>query len=120
MNDSESVFKALVSPVRREILEILRETELAAGAIGAHFDMSAPSLSRHLTVLKAAGLVSERRDGNRILYSLEAERLALSVNAFLSAVCPTQVVGRAMRGRPESGEGSGSDMGSSETSEATL
>jgi DNA-binding transcriptional ArsR family regulator len=47
---------------------------------------------RHLGVLKGAGLVTERRDGNRILYSLVEERPASCVGRFLSAVCPEQIV----------------------------
>ena len=54
---------------------------------------------RHLTVLKAAGLVTERREANRIYYSLVAERVAVCVGNFLSAVCPEQVVLRHKRGK---------------------
>src|SRR5439155_1012187 len=64
---------------------------LAGIEIGARFEISAPSISRHLAILKAAELVSERRDGNRILYRLEPETLIASLNSYLSAVCPTQV-----------------------------
>jgi DNA-binding transcriptional ArsR family regulator len=56
-------------------------------------------VSRHLAVLKAAGLVRDRREGNRILYALEGDRLALTVGGFLSAVCPAQVVLRRRRDR---------------------
>lgn len=56
-----------------------------------------PSVSRHLGVLKSAGLVQERRDANRIYYSLVEERLALCVGGFLSAVCPDQIVLRRRR-----------------------
>lgn len=51
----------------------------------------------HLSVLRQAGLVTERRDANRILYSLVGERLALSVGDFLSTVCPEQIVLREVR-----------------------
>ncbi|MEV0999705.1 hypothetical protein [Nonomuraea sp. NPDC050202] len=54
---------------------------------------------RHLGVLKGAGLVTERRDGNRILYSLVEERPASCVGRFLSAVCPEQIVPRHTRWR---------------------
>jgi len=91
---TERIFKALASPVRREILQYLKAGELAAGDIAARFDMAAPSVSRHLAILRAADLITERRDGNRILYRLEAEALALALNDFLSAVCPTQVLSR--------------------------
>jgi DNA-binding transcriptional ArsR family regulator len=85
------VFRALADPTRRQILEELKGGELAAGEIGGRFAISAPSISRHLAILKAAELVDERRDGNRILYRLEPETLISSLNGYLSAVCPTQV-----------------------------
>ncbi|HEU0132999.1 MAG TPA: metalloregulator ArsR/SmtB family transcription factor [Mycobacteriales bacterium] len=94
-----SVFRALADPTRRQILEDLRGGELAAGEIAARFPMTAPSVSRHLGVLKAARLVRERRDGNRILYTLAEDRLALCVGGFLSAVCPEQVVLRKRRAK---------------------
>jgi DNA-binding transcriptional ArsR family regulator len=98
MADEQSgVFRALADPTRRQILQDLRDGSLAAGEIAARFPISGPSISRHLTVLKAAGLVEERRDGNRIYYSLVEERLAVSVGNFLSAVCPEQVVMRHKR-----------------------
>jgi len=85
-------FRALSDPTRRQILEDLRGGELAAGQIGSRFAISGPSISRHLAVLKSAGLVTERREGNRILYTLVEERLAACVGRFLSAVCPEQIV----------------------------
>jgi DNA-binding transcriptional ArsR family regulator len=96
-DDQTGVFRALADPTRRQILTDLRDGELAAGEIAARFPISGPSISRHLSVLKGAGLVTERRDANRILYSLVEERLALSVGNFLSAVCPEQVVIRHKR-----------------------
>jgi DNA-binding transcriptional ArsR family regulator len=100
MADDGSVFRALADPTRRQILQDLRDGELAAGEIASRFSISGPSISRHLGVLKGAGLVRERRDSNRILYSLVEERLAASVGNFLSAVCPEQVVMRQRRRRP--------------------
>lgn len=97
-DDSTSdVFTALSSPIRRQILQELRDGELAAGDIAGRFPVSGPTISRHLSVLKGAGLVSERRDANRILYSLVGDRLALSVGDFLSAVCPEQIVLRGIQ-----------------------
>ena len=92
-----SVFKALADPTRRQILQDLRDGELSAGEIASRFPIKGPSVSRHLTILKAAGLVEERRDANRIMYSLVEERLALCVGDFLSAVCPDQIVLRRRR-----------------------
>ena len=91
MGNAARVFRALADPTRRQILEELKRGELAAGEISSRFAISAPSISRHLTVLKAAELVTERRDGNRILYRLVPETLIASLNTYLSAVCPTQV-----------------------------
>jgi len=98
-DDQTGVFRALADPTRRQILTDLRDGELAAGEIAARFTISGPSISRHLSVLKGAGLVTERREANRILYSLVEERLAVSVGNFLSAVCPEQVVIRRKRQR---------------------
>jgi DNA-binding transcriptional ArsR family regulator len=98
-DDQTGVFRALADPTRRQILTDLRDGELAAGVIAARFSISGPSISRHLSVLKGAGLVVERREANRIYYSLVADRLALSVGNFLSTVCPQQVVIR--RNRPK-------------------
>jgi DNA-binding transcriptional ArsR family regulator len=100
-DDAASVFKALADPTRRQILADLRSGELSAGEITARFAISGPSISRHLSVLRAAGLVTERRDANRILYSLVPERLAVCVGSFLSAVCPEQIVLRRRRTRSD-------------------
>jgi DNA-binding transcriptional ArsR family regulator len=99
MDNEAGVFKALADPTRRQILQDLRAGECSAGEIAARFPISGPSISRHLGVLKGAGLVRERRDANRILYSLVEERLAQCVGDFLSAVCPEQVVLRRKRRR---------------------
>jgi DNA-binding transcriptional ArsR family regulator len=96
-DDTAGVFKALADPTRRQILQDLRPGEMAAGDIAARFSISGPSISRHLSILKAAGLVTERREANRILYSLVEDRLATCVGGFLSAVCPDQVVLRHQR-----------------------
>ena len=93
------VFRALADGTRRQILQDLRAGELTAGQIAARFPISAPSVSRHLSVLKVAGLVQERRDANRIYYRLVEDRLALCVGGFLSAVCPDQVLLRHRRRR---------------------
>src|SRR5580692_11260465 len=93
------VFKALSDPTRRQILEDLKPGELSAGEIVSRFQISAPSISRHLSVLRGAGLIEERRDANRIYYRLVEERLALCVGGFLSTVCPEQVVLRRKRSK---------------------
>ncbi len=68
MNDA--VFKAMADPTRRQILRLLGGREMTAGEIAAHFDISAPSMSHHFRILREAGLVSARRDGQQICYSL--------------------------------------------------
>lgn len=98
-DDSAGVFRALADPTRRQILQDLRSGELTAGAIRSRFTITGPSISRHLSILKAAGLVTERRVANRIFYSLVEDRLASCVGSFLSAVCPEQVVLRRRRER---------------------
>jgi DNA-binding transcriptional ArsR family regulator len=104
-DEEAGVFRALADSTRRQILEELRSGEMSAGAIAGKFPISGPSISRHLGVLKAAGLIRERRAANRIYYSLVEERLALCVSGFLSKVCPEQFVfrkrARGARMRPE-------------------
>jgi DNA-binding transcriptional ArsR family regulator len=95
--DDASVFRALADPTRRQILQDLRAGELTAGDIASRFTISGPSISRHLSILKAAGLLAERRDANRIYYALMEDRLANCVGGFLSAVCPEQIVLRRRR-----------------------
>lgn len=63
-------FKALGVPTRRRILELLSEGEMSAGDIAAHFDMAKPSVSHHLNILKNAGLVTDERRGQNIVYCL--------------------------------------------------
>ncbi len=69
----ETAFAAIAAPRRRQILELVRGRELSAGAIAAHFEVSRPAISQHLRVLKAAGLLSERREGTKRLYRLRLE-----------------------------------------------
>lgn len=103
MQDNVSeIFEALAHPTRRQILQDLKDGERAAGEIASRFQVSGPTISRHLGVLRGAGLVTERRDANRILYSLVGDRLALSVGDFLSTVCPEQIVLREVRKRSAS------------------
>jgi DNA-binding transcriptional ArsR family regulator len=94
MKTVSRIFRALADPTRRQILQELKAGELAAGEIVARFRISGPSISRHLSILKSADLVSERREGNRILYRLEPEEIAGAVGDFLSTVCPTQILHR--------------------------
>jgi DNA-binding transcriptional ArsR family regulator len=94
MKAASRIFRALADPTRRQILQELKTGELAAGEIASRFPISGPSISRHLAILKSADLVSERREGNRILYRLEPEEIAVAVGDFLSTVCPAQILYR--------------------------
>lgn len=64
------VFKAIADPTRREILRLLRHEEMSAGDVAARFDMTKPTMSHHFAVLKAAGLITSRREGQTIWYAL--------------------------------------------------
>jgi DNA-binding transcriptional ArsR family regulator len=77
------VTRAIAEPRRRAILELVRERELSAGEIAARFDISRPAVSQHLTVLRGAGLLAERREGARRLYRAQPEALA-SLRDFLN------------------------------------
>ena len=71
----EAALKAIAEPRRRQILTLVRDDELSAGEIASHFDITRPAISQHLTVLKEAGLVNERRNGTRRLYLARPEGL---------------------------------------------
>lgn len=84
----EKVFEALASTPRRKILAYLSEADLTAGEIAARFDMSKPSISKHLQLLEAAGLIRGEKQGQFIHYSLVRENLANTLNGFVQNVCP--------------------------------
>lgn len=68
MNDK--LYQALANNYRREILRLLKTDSMRAGDIAEHFDIKAPSISRHLDVLKRANIVTTQRNYNQIIYSL--------------------------------------------------
>ncbi|MBF6327691.1 helix-turn-helix transcriptional regulator [Nocardia transvalensis] len=72
---ADEVLRALVEPRRRAILRLVARDELAAGEIAAAFEVTRTAVSQHLTVLKNAGLISERRSGTRRLYRARADGL---------------------------------------------
>ena len=69
------VLRALADPSRRQILRLVQHDELPAGRIAAAFSLTQQAVSQHLGVLKQAGLLTERRDGTRRLYTLHREAL---------------------------------------------
>ncbi|BAL89736.1 putative ArsR-family transcriptional regulator [Actinoplanes missouriensis 431] len=72
----DEALRALAEPRRRAILRLVAHDELAAGEISAAFEVSRTAISQHLTVLKQAGLLTERRAGTRRLYRAQPEGLA--------------------------------------------
>jgi DNA-binding transcriptional ArsR family regulator len=78
----QAVLQAVAEPRRRQILLLVRERELTAGQIASHFAVTRPAISQHLAVLKAAGLLVERREGTRRLYRARPEGL-VELIAFL-------------------------------------
>jgi DNA-binding transcriptional ArsR family regulator len=86
VNPPDRVFAALASPPRRQILAFLGQTALATADLAARFGMSAPAVSRHLSVLQQAGLVSSERQGQRVLYRLQRDALLDALARFASEV----------------------------------
>ena len=71
----QTTLRALADPIRREILNLLKGGRMSAGQICQHFDVTEASISRHLSVLKEAGLVRDAREGKFIYYDLNASVL---------------------------------------------
>jgi ArsR family transcriptional regulator len=88
MTDVQRIFEALSSVVRRRILAYLAEAELTAGEIASRFDISKPSVSQHLSVLEAAGLVKSEKRGQFVHYKLVRESVLNTLNGFVQEVCP--------------------------------
>lgn len=77
------LFKALNDQTRREILEMLREGDKTAGEIADQFNISKPSISHHLDLLKQAGLVESVKEGQYVYYSLNATMVDEIIKWFL-------------------------------------
>lgn len=69
------VWKALADPTRRKILKLLKKGSLNAGEIAAEFNMTKPSISNHLSILKQADLVESEKIGQNVIYSLKTSVL---------------------------------------------
>ena len=87
---TDETLRALAEPRRRAILRLVARDELAAGEIAAAFDVTRTAVSQHLTVLKNAGLLAERRDGTRRLYRARPEGLA-GLREFLDEMWGTSL-----------------------------
>jgi ArsR family transcriptional regulator len=84
----EEVFEALSSGVRRRILAYLAGGGLTAGEIADRFDISKPSISKHLSLLEAAGLVRSEKKGQFVHYELVSDNLVNTLNGYVQEVCP--------------------------------
>ena len=76
-------FKALSDKTRREILKLLNNRDMSAGEIAEHFDMSKPSISKHLDILREAELVSSEKKGQFIIYSINTSLIQEVLGNFL-------------------------------------
>jgi DNA-binding transcriptional ArsR family regulator len=104
----EAALKAIAGPRRRQILTLVRDGELSAGEIAAHFDVTRPAVSQHLNVLKVAGLVSERRNGTKRLYRSRPEGLA-ELKEFLEEFWDERLVALKREAEREEREKHGND-----------
>ncbi len=84
----DKVFEALASAPRRQILAYLTEKELSTTELAERFAMSTPAVSRHLSVLENAGLVTSQRNGQFVLYKLNADSLVNSLTGYAFELCP--------------------------------
>lgn len=84
----DKIFEALASGPRRQILAYLSKAEFTTSELAAKFAMTAPSMSRHLSVLENAGLVTGERRGQRVLYRLNGDSLVSTLTGFAFEICP--------------------------------
>lgn len=84
----DRVFEALASSPRRQILAYLSEAELTTSELSERFAMSTPAISRHLSILENAGLVSSERKGQYVIYRLNKDSLVNSLTGFAFEICP--------------------------------
>ena len=85
---TDAVLRALAEPRRRAMLQLVRDEPRSVGEIAAQFDISQQAVSQHLQVLKEAGLVAVRKEGQRRLYVVRPEGLE-TLEAFLAELWPT-------------------------------
>jgi DNA-binding transcriptional ArsR family regulator len=90
----EKVFDALASRPRRQILAYLSAAELSTSDLAQRFGMSPATISRHLSILENAGLVTSSRQGQFVLYRLNSDNLVNTLTAFAFELCP---VGRPLK-----------------------
>jgi ArsR family transcriptional regulator, arsenate/arsenite/antimonite-responsive transcriptional repressor len=91
MSNQNNAFKALSDPSRRKILQLLKEKDLTAGEIADSFNISKPSISHHLNLLKQANLVMDERHGQNIYYSLNTTVFQELLGFFLNFINKEEV-----------------------------
>lgn len=84
---ADAILRALAEPRRQEMLRLVRDEPRSVGEIAEHFDITQQAVSQHLQVLKDAGLVAMRKDGQRRLYLVRPEGLA-TLEQFLAELWP--------------------------------
>ena len=97
MSSANLAFRAIADETRREILRLLRDGPLTSGEIADRFDSSWPTISRHLAVLREAGLVTAERQGQAIRYELDTSVFQDLIQHLVEWTRPTRGVPRAMR-----------------------
>ncbi len=85
---ADKIFEALASSARRQILAYLSKSELTTSELAERFEMTAPSISRHLSVLENAGLVTSERKGQMVYYRLVPDSLINTLTGFAFEICP--------------------------------
>lgn len=88
MKQTAKIFEAISNATRRRILAYLSQTDLSAGEIAERFEIAKPTVSRHLSVLENAELITSRREGQFIYYHLNREHLVSNMYDFLADFCP--------------------------------
>jgi ArsR family transcriptional regulator, arsenate/arsenite/antimonite-responsive transcriptional repressor len=83
-------FEALASEPRLKILAYLSKASMTAGEIAERFDMTKPSLSKHLSILENAGLISSEKKGKFVHYSIVSDHIANTLDGYLQEVCPVR------------------------------
>ena len=104
MGTTDSVFRALADETRRDILRLLRRGPRTSGEIADRFDSSWPTISRHLSVLRDAGLVTTERKGQEIHYELNTTVFEDVVQHLMGWIKPRTANGKAGPGRSERGQ----------------
>jgi DNA-binding transcriptional ArsR family regulator len=96
---SDKVFKALSDANRRKIISLLRKKDMTAGDIAKHFNISKPSISEHLKILKNADLISSEKNGQFITYFLNSSVLEDVISYFMEISSPVVPTGKKVPSR---------------------